>query len=209
MTITWHGHYTLKIQTPAITLLIDPHGPETGLQPLRVKADIVALSNPASPAMSHHSGIQGDPQVINTPGEYATKGLTLHAPSWYEENGTEHSLQRWHIENYTLLNLGALNRLPTTTELQELEKTDIDILLLPIGGGDGLTTSQALEVLTTIEPKIVIPTHFKIPKIKEKLEEVEQFAEEVGVNTKETQNKFSIKSRKQLPEGLETIILMP
>lgn len=209
MIITWHGQYTLKIQSQAATVLIDPYAPNCGLSPLRMKVDIVALSNPMSPTMSHTNGIQGNPRIINTPGEYAINGLALYTLGWNASAGTEQAIQRWHIEHVVLLHVGALNRPLTDQELQEIEKSSIDILFLPIGVGGGLTRHQALELLTIIEPKIVIPIHFKLPKLKEELEGIEEFAKEVGADPRSYESKLTIKSRSKLPDGLATIILMP
>jgi L-ascorbate metabolism protein UlaG (beta-lactamase superfamily) len=210
MTITWHGQYTIKIQTNVTTIIIDPYSPDCGLPLIRSKANIVALSNPASASMSHIKSVQGEPYIIDTPGEYAPQGATLHAMSWYTSEGVERNVQRWHIEGFVLLHVGALNRPLNNDELQELEKTDIDILFLPVGNKESLTVKQAVELLTTIEPRIVIPIHFKIPKLREELESVEPFANEVGAEKSQREKKLTLKSRKKLPEKeLATIILMP
>ncbi len=209
MHITWHGQYTVKIQTNDTTLILDPYSPATGLNPFRSRADIVALTNPSDPDMSHLPGIQGELQIINTPGEYSLRGLTLNAISWHDENNNQHSLHLWNIEQMTILHLGALNREPTDTEHQQLEKTDIDILLLPIGNGNGLSTKQALHILTMIEPRIVIPIHYALPKLSEKLDPVTQFAEEMGVNPKHVESKVILKANKLPQDEMNVILLAP
>jgi L-ascorbate metabolism protein UlaG (beta-lactamase superfamily) len=209
MLITWHGQYTIKIVSRNVTLLIDPHSSQTGLTPLRIKTDIVALSNPQNEAMSHLKSLTGDPVVIDTPGEYSLSHYTLYARGWHDEDDNERAFHRWHIEGITLLHLGALNRKLEDAELQELENTDIDILFLPVGGHDSLDVEKALKLLTTVEPKIVIPIHYQIPKLNIKLASVDQFAKEMGVDPKSTIPKLNIASGKLPPEGLETIILSP
>ena len=209
MLITWHGQYTIKIVSQNITLLIDPHSPKTGLAPLRIKTDMVALSNPQDEEMSYLQSLPGDPLVIDAPGEYSLSNFTLYARGWHDEEGNERTLHRWHIENITILHVGALNRKLQDTELQELEDIDIDILFLPVGGDDGLDVEKALKLLTTVEPRIVIPIHYKIPKLNNELDSVEQFAKEMGVSAKGTVPKLNITSSKLPAEGLETIILSP
>lgn len=209
MHITWHGEYTIRLQTGEHSVIIDPYAPDSGLHPFRSRADTIALSNPASKHMSHLAGIQGSSQVINTPGEFNIHDMTLHALGWRSTDGNERNLQRWQIEGMVLLHLGALERDLTTGELQELEKTDIDILFLPIGGGESLSTSQALKLLTTIEPKVVIPIHFQLPKLKHKLETVERFSKEMGVSASERQPKLVMKAAKLPQEEMATVILMP
>jgi L-ascorbate metabolism protein UlaG (beta-lactamase superfamily) len=207
MQITWHGQYTIKIVSQDKTLVIDPYSADVGLPAFRAKADIVALSNPGNKNMSSVSGIQGEPFIIDRPGEYTVSSFVLHGLGWHDGSATEHILQRWMIEDMILLHVGALNREMTTAELQELEKTDIDVLFAPIGGGDGLTTAQALKLISTVEPRVVIPIHYKLPKLKEELQDITQFAKEMGVETSTREKKLILKKNKMPQEEMMTVIL--
>ncbi len=209
MQITWHGQYTVKIASKETTLALDPYAPSVGLSPFRAKADVVALTNPSDPSMSNLSGIQGDPLVINTPGEYSFKEYMLHAIGWNNADGTEQSVQRWMVEEMFVLHVGALNRELNEQELQELEKVDIDVLLIPIGGGSGLTTSQAMKMITTIEPRVIIPIHYDLPGLKEKLTSVKAFAEEMGISAPKPEKKLLLKKNRLPQEDVQTVILAP
>jgi L-ascorbate metabolism protein UlaG (beta-lactamase superfamily) len=198
MNITWHGQYTTKIITQGTTLVLDPHDKIKGRQAFRGRADIVALSNPESKEMSHLDGIQGEPMIIDTPGEYSVSGMTLHATSWHGSDGTERSLQRWHIEHMIVLHLGALDRKLSDAELQQLEQTDIDILLLPVSNNGKLSTKDALSMLTVIEPRVVIPINFESAK---------EFAGQMGISATQAQPKFTINRSKLPDDGMESIIL--
>jgi L-ascorbate metabolism protein UlaG (beta-lactamase superfamily) len=206
MQITWHGQYTIKITSKDTTLVIDPYSPETGLSPFRAKANILALTNPTEKTMSHISGVQGEYKLINTPGEFSISGFTLHALGWENNDGIEKNLQLWEIEEMTLLHVGALSRDLTDKELQEVEKIGIDILLVPVGGGNSLTSKQAVNLVTTIEPRVVIPIHYKIPSLTEKLDPVDQFAKELGVSSK-PEEKFTIKAKNLPQEEMQIVIL--
>lgn len=208
MQISWHGQYTVKILTKDDVLIIDPYSPEVGLNAFRAKATLVALSNPSEKAMSHVGGVQGDFAVINTPGEYSIRGFTLYALGWQGEDGHEKNVQLWTIEDTSILHLGALNRELSDKELQEIERVGIDILLLPVGGGSGLNVKQAMTLLTTIEPRMVIPIHYKLPALKEELESVDHFAKELGVKV-EPQPKVIIKAKNLPQEEMQTVILQP
>lgn len=209
MHITWHGQYTIKLQANNATIIVDPYSTDTGLPRLRAKADIVACTNPADATMSAVGDIQGDPVIINTPGEYSINEFTLHALGWHDEQGTERNLQRWHIDGMVILHIGALNRELTSAELAELERTSIDILFLPVGGGSGLGTKDALKLLGHIEPRVVIPIHYALPKLTESLDSVEQFAKEMGINPKQADSKVILKANKLPAEELQTIIIKP
>ncbi len=209
MQITWHGQFTVKITSKTITVILDPYGPSAGLTPFRAKADIVALSNPAFSEMSHLSGIQGDPFIVNTPGEYSIKGTTLNGIAWRGDEGSERSLLRWNIEDMTLLQIGSLNRELTDEELAEIEKAPIDILIIPVGGGAALDTKQALNMVSTIEPKVVIPIHYHLPNVREKLASVDLFAKEMGISSSQKEKKYSIRASKLPQEDVQTVLLTP
>lgn len=202
MQLAWHGQYTVKIISHDTVLILDPYA-------IRAKADIVALSNPSDPTMSQLSGIQGEPLVITTPGEYSCKGFTLHSIGWHAGDAFERNLQRWMVEDMVLLHVGALNRDLQEQELRELERVDIDVFLVPVGGGSGLTTKQALHMVSTIEPRIVIPIHYAIPNSPEKLDTVKEFAEEMGVTNGNSEKKVILKASKLPSEDMQTIILTP
>lgn len=209
MQISWHGQYTVKIVSKETTLVLDPYATTLGISPFRAKAELVALSNPSDPSMSNRSGIQGDPLIIDTPGEYSFREFSLHSIGWSDSDGNERSLQRWMVEDIVLLHIGSLNRDLNQEELQELERSDIDIFLAPVGGGAGLSMTQAMKMITTIEPRIVIPIHYSLPGLTEKLDSVKSFAEEMGVSATPTDKKLIVKKNKLPQEDMQTIILAP
>jgi len=208
MHITWHGNYTVKIQVGEHIIVIDPHGADGKLTAFRGKADVVALSNPSDESMSAISSIQGDPLLLNTPGEYSAEGFSLTALGWHDDNNNERSILRWEIEHMLVLHLGALeNRELSKEELALLETTTIDVMFLPVGGGSGLDTKSALKLLTTIEPRVVIPINHDVGNSLERLDDVSQFAKEMGVNPAETENKLILKANKLPEDALQTVLL--
>jgi hypothetical protein len=209
MHISWHGQYTLKFQTGDTVIVVDPYAPDVGLRPFRSQAHVVALTHPQNKEMSHVAGVQGEPLLFAGPGEYTGADFSLQAIAWQAEDGSERAIQRWQIENMQLLNLASLNRDLTTEELQEIEKTDSDVLFIPVGGGSALSTKQASKLITTIEPRLVIPIHFALPGLKEKLEDSSEFAKAFGLKTSEAQSKIVVKSSR-LPEGdMQITLLLP
>ncbi len=111
------------------------------------------------------------------------------------------------IEDMTVLHVGALDRELTSEELQEIERADIDVLFVPIGGGSGLDTNQALKLISTIEPRIIIPIHYELPKLKEKLESLTLFAKEMGIDPSQREKKVILKKNKLPQEDVLTVLL--
>ena len=91
---------------------------------------------------------------------------------------------------------------------KQLEKLEgIDVLLIPVGGKFTLDAKKAVEVISQIEPRIVIPMHYKTKDLKtDGLEGVDKFIKELGIEPR-YEEKLKI-SKKELPsENTELIIL--
>ena len=99
-----------------------------------------------------------------------------------------------------------MQEVPSQTQIEDLE--EVDILLIPIGAGNSLNAAQASELVSMIEPKIVIPMHYNIPNLKLELEGVERFLNEMGVTEPKEESSLKISSS-NLPEQTETVILTP
>jgi len=209
MIISWHGFYTIKILSKGKVLVIDPHSPKTGLKALRVNTDIVALSNPSDPNMSHFDPLQNSPRLINTPGEYSIEHITLYALGWHAEDNSERSIQRWHIEDMILLHLGAFHRELTDKELQELEYTDIDILFLPFCEDKKFSMSTIMKWVTVIEPKIIIPINHQFSPSTKNLASAKDFIKEIGIKPESTQSKVNISKNKLPQDSLSIYQLQP
>jgi len=87
------------------------------------------------------------------------------------------------------------------------ELKDVDILLIPVGGGNSLAGAAAADVMTTIDPKIAIPMNYKTDFETLDLEPLEKFIKETGSKA-EPQPKVQF-SRSQLPEDLTVMVLQP
>ena len=99
--------------------------------------------------------------------------------------------------------MGALDRELSDKELSKLE--NIDILMVPVGGGRVMTPKVASAVIGQIEPRVVIPMTHGIANVKEKLATIDDFCKELGVCKRESASKFTV-SRKTLPE--EDMLIM-
>lgn len=210
MHISWHGHFSVKITTPKLSLVINPYSPAVGLTPFRAKADIVALTNPANESMSNLKNIQNDYLLLDRPGEYSFHNTTIYGTGWHsKDEPLEQIIYRFYIDDLTLLYLGSLDRELKQTELQEIEQSNIDILFIPIGGITTINASKAIDMITTIEPNIVIPIDYSLPKLKQKVASINEFAKEMGVSPNTKTKKLSISANKINTETITTVILSP
>ncbi|MCH8748555.1 MBL fold metallo-hydrolase [Patescibacteria group bacterium] len=209
MIITWDGQYTVRLQSKDLSILLDPFTAAVGLKPSRVKADVIALTNPSNDEMSNTTSTQGDPILLDTPGEFSLSRSTLHGFGWHDDNGNEHVIQRWQIEGMVILNVGALGRQLTEDELSIIDDLDIDILLVPVGGGQSFDATGALKLITKVEPRLLIPVHFSLPNLKEKLQPLATFSQEMGISAVEPIDKLNIKANQLSADGMQTVVLKP
>ncbi len=212
MIITWLGHSCFKLQdkigADGVTLITDPYSKETGLKLPSLEADLVTVSHDHNDH-NNVSAVKENPRVISCAGEYDVKGVFVEGiDSFHDETkGGKRGgniIYRIEIDDISVAHLGDLAHTLDNTELEKL--VGIDILLIPVGGNYTLDAKKAVEVISQIEPRIVIPMHYRHPDLKIELDDLEKFIKELGVvPTHEEKLKIS---KKDLPaEEMELVIL--
>ncbi len=203
MNISWHGLSCFEINTKTpdgeATLIVDPYQNETGLRfPRTLTADVIAVSHDDTDA-NNVLGVQGKPFVITIPGEYEVRGVFVYATAapLKSDEKKSHMIFRIEHEGIVIAHLGAIDRPLTDGELQSLN--NVDILMIPVGGGRVLSAKDAAEVIGQIEPRVVIPMTHMVEGVKEKLGTVDAFCKELGVCRREEATKYKV-SRRDLPE---------
>lgn len=212
MTITWLGQSCFKIQSGEVTLITDPYNSEVGFKLPRLTADIVTVSHDH---FDHNnvagvSGENGAPFLISSPGEFEVKGVFVYGiPFWHDKSeGKERGVNivyRIEMEGISIAHLGDLGHILSEEQVAELD--GVDILLVPVGGKWTLGASEASEVINEIEPRIVIPMHYKIPGLKVDVDTVDKFLKEMGASKAEKLPKLKI-SKKDLPQEETKVILL-
>ncbi len=214
MQISWHGLNCFSITVSSINgeaaIVLDPYQNETGLRfPRTLGADVVASTHDGEDANNREAvgeNGHGKPFVIDMPGEYEAKGIFVHAiDAKRKEDKHSHHMLLVEAEGITIAHLGAMNRELSNQELEALN--NVDILLVPVGGGRYMGPKTAAEVIAQVEPRIVIPYAFDTDGVKEKLEPVDAFCKALGVCKREDTNKLKV-SKKNLPEDEMVIYVL-
>lgn len=214
MIITWLGHSCFKFQDKAgsdgVTVITDPYSKEIGLKLPIQEADLVTISHNHDDH-NNLAGIKGNPFVIDCSGEYDVKGIFVEGVDSYHDQakGAERGgniIYRLEVDDISVVHLGDLGHVLDDVQLEKLVGTDI--LLIPVGGHFTLDAKKAVEVISQIEPRIVIPMHYSHPDLKfsHELDDLEKFVKELGLKpTYEEKLKIS---KKDLPsEEMELVIL--
>jgi len=213
MHITWHGQSCFKIQGQNVTIITDPFDKSYGLKVPRMAADIITSSHDHN---DHNNvkavkGIdESSPFIITGSGEYEVKDVFVYGiPCFHDKNEGqdrgENTIYRIEIDNLTLVHLGDLGHAFANGQLEKLKQ--VDILFVPVGGVYTIDAKAASEVISQIEPRIVIPMHYQIPGLKLKLDSLDKFCKEIGVCPTEKLAKLKI-AKKDLPaEDMKVVVL--
>lgn len=210
MIINWLGNSAFKIQDKEVVMAIDPFSDKIGLKMPKFQADIVLITHDHEDH-NNPEAIKGEPFLIDNPGEYEVKNVFIYGISGFHDNkeGVERgkiTMYLLEIEGIKIAHLGDLGQHTLTTEqLELLEGTDI--LLIPVGGNFTIDGAEAVEIISQIQPRIVIPMHYKIPGLNLKLEGVEKFLKEFGVTSPEKMEKLKI-NKKDLPQEETKVIIL-
>jgi L-ascorbate metabolism protein UlaG (beta-lactamase superfamily) len=201
MQIFWHGLSCVRIEASygdkEATLVTDPYGSDTGLRfPKTLKPDVVALTHQDREGFAMDA-FENEPFVIDNPGEYEVSGIFDYAipVRTAEEKHPHHMMHRFEVEGISIGFLGNLKRVLTDEEIAKLG--NIDILLLPVGGGDQITAKQAVEIIKLVEPRMVVPLAYHVEGLKQELGTADAFCKEL-VCQRQDANKLKI-TKKDLP----------
>lgn len=216
MEIIWHGQSCFTIKGKNATIVLDPYHEEIGLKLPQLKADIVLVSHDH---FDHNNveAVEGEYKLFNSPGEYERLGVTILGIEafHYSKNDEEEAKKRGKItifaldvDGFKICHLGDLGHKLTSDLLEAIG--DVDILMVPVGGKFTIDAEKAVEVVEQIEPRVIIPMHYKIPGNTTEIDTNEKFLKEVGVAGAVEIDKFSVKAVTDLPDDkTDYVVLKP
>lgn len=193
MHITWLGKTTVKIQTKHIdediVTILDPYRPKEGEFPRSLAAQLALFSQGENGAVT----LSGDPFIINTLGEFDTKGILVTSAA--APGGT--IIYKLSVEGMNIVHLGKLREKLTDDIAEAIGH--VDALIIPVGGGpDYLSPTDAAQLVTLLEPRVVIPVGFQCDTDPRALT-LETFIKELGIKPEESDKKLILKA-KDLPQ---------
>lgn len=192
MVITYHGKECFKVSLGSTTIALNPISKDSKEKAVKFGADIALVS-------LHHPDMNGvesvtygdkEPFVIHGPGEYEVGEVTVRGfgvPTTYQGEKKINTIYKVTLEGMTLVFLGALGNENLDASIREA-LGEIDILFVPIGGGDLLGVVQASALGVKLEARLVIPMDYDEKSLK-------AFLKEEGVETKKAEEKLTIKKK--------------
>ena len=220
MKIKWYGHACFRIEGDDIVIVTDPYTPEVaGLDPVDEPANVVVMSSATDRFHSDASMVPGDPKILNAlqisgRGPVEVNNVVFEAlPTMeslkHKESPDENAIYRFELEDISILHLGDLGN-PLTDEQLALLRGRVDILLALSGGPPTIELDDLQRAIEEIRPRVVIPMHYRIPKLKLDILPLEAFTsrypEEAVTRVGATEVKFSFDT---LPRTLRIYVLEP
>ena len=205
MEISWLGHSCFQVRGKNVTLITDPFPPQSGYSLGKVNAPIVTISHNHA-GHNYVQGVGGNPRVVRGPGEYEISDVLITGVASYHDSKRGQELGRntiyvIHMDDLVICHLGDLGH--TLQEEQLEEVADADILLVPISGQYVLNAAQAAEVISQVEPRIVIPMHYLPGETPNPLD---KFCREMGIEAINSQSKLVV-THSTLPAETQVVIL--
>ena len=210
MEIQWYGHYCFRLsQRGLATVVADPFDANVvGYKPVKTRTDVVTVSRPGS-EQGHVRGLRGVKKVLDAPGEYEIggvfiTGVQLQDPKAPRVHGVTFVFE---YDDVTVAHLGGLRRVPTQKEMEGIGP--VDVALVPVGGQrNGLTPAQAVDVLSLLEPSIIIPMAYKTSHTPLPLTPLARFLKAMGESSPRKVEVLKV-SRSSLPSEPQVVILEP
>ncbi len=210
MEIDWFGHACFRLRGREGTVVTDPYSKEIGLSFARPRADIVTISHD-HPGHNYANGVKGEPRVLNGPGEYEIRNIfitgiqTSHDKKGGKERGAN-TVYIVEMDGLTICHLGDIGHVPTQTQAEAFG--NIDVLLVPVGGVSTINASDASEIVSLVEPQIVIPMHYQLTDLAFKLDPASKFFKVLGLKPPAPVPSLKV-TKDSLPKETQVVLLEP
>ncbi len=211
MKIKWLGHACFLIEGKEGRLVTDPYGESIPYGPLDCTADVITVSHDH---FDHNAvgRVKGSPTVVRGEGAHSASGIRFQGiASFHDESGGAergpNTIFAFEIEGIRMAHLGDLGE--TLSEEQAAALSDVEALLIPVGGHYTIGADEAAALLNRLPSlRVVIPMHYKTDRLGDDfpIAPVEDFARMVQ-NVKHIGSSEVALSRESLPAQAEVWIL--
>ena len=210
MDVTWLGHACFRLRGKEGVVLMDPCARSTGYTIGKQSADIVTASR-SDPEHAYTDAVTPPFRLLNAPGEYEIGGVLLNgvqtAPPGKARSDpatTRNVAFVVEIDDLRVCHLGDLDHTPTQDLIEEL--SDIDVLFTPVGGHGALDAAGAAEVISLLQPRLVVPMRYRTEAAAVELDPLDPFIKQLGRTAPDPQARLSV-TRSNLPENTQVAVL--
>jgi len=199
MTISWYGEACFLLESGGVRVLIEPPQKESGINPPRLKSDVVIFRPRAEFEQAFWREAPDSPFTITGPGEYEVKGINILGIA-----DGENILYNIEMDGVKISHLGFLSKDLDDEKMTILD--DPDIVLIPVGDNAVLDAETAMKLINKIEPSIAIPMLYGIKGLKIKRAPLAAFLKESEAK-EPSQLKLTVKKKDLIEEETKIVIL--
>jgi L-ascorbate metabolism protein UlaG (beta-lactamase superfamily) len=208
MEIDWFGHACFRLRGREGVVITDPYSKGIGLSFPRPRGDIVTISHD-HPGHRFIEGVKGEPRGLTGPGEYEIKNIFVTGiPTAHDKKGGKdrgpNTVYVIEMDGLTICHLGDLGHVPTQAQAEALG--NVNVLVVPVGGVSTIGAAEAAEIVSLIEPQIVIPMHFQHPDLAFKLDSPAKFFKELGIKAPAAVPSLKV-TKDSLPQETQVVVL--
>jgi len=209
MKITWYGHACFRMVSRGLAAVVtDPYDHKVvGYKSLNLRGTVVTVSQD-SPNYNNISAVKSNPRVLKGPGEFEIGNVFITAvrTNGKKRNADEmrNTLFVFDFDGISVAHLGNMHRVPSQSQIEALGT--VNVALVPIGGTGGLNAAKAVEVISLLEPGIVIPMLYSTPDSKLELDPLEKFLKEMGLGQITAEKELDITSS-AMPSETRVVVL--
>lgn len=179
MRVEWHGQAAFSLRAPEGNVFIDPFGDVSGLKARGITFDYPSIEAEGidlvlvSHEHADHNGVEaiaGEPAVLRSTAGHLDSplGEVLAIASEHDEAaGTErgpNTIFAFTLDGLRLAHFGDFGQ----TELRPEQRQalgEVDLLFLPVGAGPTIGAQQAATIVNDLNPRWVVPMHYRTPRI--------------------------------------------
>jgi L-ascorbate metabolism protein UlaG (beta-lactamase superfamily) len=214
--IQYLGHSCFRLRGRDGIVLTDPFDRSIGIDIGRPTAHIVTVSHnhPDHSNVAAVKPLRDQLFVIDGAGDYEVSGILVSGVRTYHDTKKGAELGKntayvIHIDDVVFCHLGDLGHELSTYQLDEIG--NVDVLFIPVGGGETISPATATSVISQIEPRIVVPMHYASEgqqTFMEELAPLDKFTHELGLKEVVAEEKLTVTANNLPAEGEETRVVI-
>ena len=206
--IQFLGHACVRLRGRDGIVICDPFSRSIGLDIGKPTAHIVTVSHDHA---DHNNVAAVRPMrekifSVTSPGEYEVGGVLITGVRTYHDKvkGAERGFNTVfviHMDDVTLCHLGDLGHELSQAQLEAIG--DVDVLFVPVGGGETIGPAEASSVIAQLEPRVVVPIHYATGQLsfEYELAPLDKFTHEMGLKDVVAEEKLTLTASTLPPEG--------
>ena len=208
MDIVWLGHSCFRLKSREGSVIVDPYREDLGISLGKLKADVVLVTHDHA-GHNNVSVVSDFRKVVRGPGEYEVRDIMIHGIRTYHDDQKgalrgKNTTYLIRMDGIVVCHLGDLGHSLSSSQADEMD--EVNVLLVPVGGESTIGPGEATEIISSIDPRIVIPMHYQFDGIRPDLDTLDRFLREMGTTGVQAVARLVV-NRSNVPEDTKVVTL--